>query len=157
MKWPRVRFTVRGMMVLVLVLGITAHLGITAWRVHRVARQWKNLHTHTAVVENPKLGWFQAIHPAPFWPSYERALLGRSWKDWPLDRPLCRPATTHLLEEWCELAHPGVRNDPDLNSISAVVTKEQKDLYIQLATKKGLNVGYDKDGKVVHRSRKTAK
>jgi hypothetical protein len=152
MKWPRVRFTVRRMMVLVLVLGVATHLGLTAWRVGRGTGRWKNMHVHSAVVDqDPIPANFMSVQPAPFWPSYWRALLGRSWKDWPLDRPLCRRAAPNLLAEWCELAHPGVRNDPDPNTFSGVFTKEQRDLYIRLARKKGRNVSIDKDGNIVHR------
>jgi hypothetical protein len=149
MKWPRKRFTVRRMMVLVLVLGVATHLGITAWRVHPRTTQFRHLHVHTGISAN-NTGNAIVCHllPRPFWPTYWRALVGLTWKDWPLGRPLCQ-SHPGWLEERCELANPEIRKDVGPDGISAINTKEQYELYIQLERKRGRDVRIDKDGNLV--------
>lgn len=75
MRLPRVRFTVRRMMVAVLCLGIVIHLTSTALRVYRGGR-W---HVHTAIAVGDRMpAPYVAVKPRPFWPIYWRALLGAS-------------------------------------------------------------------------------
>ena len=151
MRWPRPRLTVRRMMVLVLVLGVGLHLGHTAWRVGRPG----NSHVHTGIIgitSDSGPGWMMFTQRQPFWAAYWRALAGRSWKDWPLEGPVCRKSrgSDGLLLETCELVHPEYQRDLGPKSFWAFHTEEQKDLYNQLARKKGQDVSLEKDGDVVH-------
>src|SRR5262249_46820389 len=75
MRLRRIRFTVRGMMVIVLAVGICLHLSFAAWRAHRSDFP----HLHSAIVTtggNP--GKAVAVRDLPFWTAFLRHATGWS-------------------------------------------------------------------------------
>jgi hypothetical protein len=139
MRLPRVRFTVRRMMVVVLCLGIVLHLAVTAWRVYPATR---GSHVHTAVADmDPIPSDCLAMIRPPFWPTYARRLIGLSWT--------CRREGRWLLEI-CELDHPEINGSRIPDVFSPIYTREQTDLYMKLMKAKGRSVSYE-NGHLVHR------
>src|SRR5947209_6430295 len=66
MRIPKIRFTVRGMMVIVLAVGIFLHVTTAAWRAYRSGFP----HLHSSIVEyggNP--GKAVSVRSEPFWPA----------------------------------------------------------------------------------------
>lgn len=84
MRLPRVRFTVRGLMVFVLACGLTFHLAFAAIRVSVD----KGYHSHTWVIIQGGKPFFTlaSAEQPPFWPRYWRCIIGQPWKSVPLCR-----------------------------------------------------------------------
>ena len=99
MRLPRVRFTVRRMMLVLVVVGVLIHLTVSAWRV----RAQRTMHLHTGIVigDGGLPGTFSGVRTETFWPAYCRRLTGFTWREG------CgfanRPPLLNLLAEKCEL------------------------------------------------------
>jgi hypothetical protein len=96
----RLKVSIRGLMVLVLLCAIALALGIPAVEVYST----KDYHTHTAidVRGTPALAGLGGVQ-SPFWPRYARRIVGRPWRK----QPVC--GTTPGFEvELCEYAHPEI-------------------------------------------------
>lgn len=121
MRLPRLRFTVRSLMCLVLILGIALHFGLAALRVHSA----KEVHAHIwfSIQEGiPNMTMNMAIRP-PFWPRYWRCLEGLPWKS----QPLC-PQVEGRLHDFCSFAHPEIVYTDGAGRIGVRTTKEQDDI-----------------------------
>lgn len=119
MRALRVRFTVRGLMGLVIVCGVAFFTGLAAVRVITA----KEYHGHSWVYVQDGQPFFSlsvAEHP-PFWPRYWRCLLGRPWKRLPC------PQVEGRLLDLCEFAHSDIdwRQGP-------LLTGDQRDLMERL-------------------------
>jgi hypothetical protein len=121
MRLPRVRFTVRRMMIVVLCLGVVLHLTVATWRVHRSG----GVHLHSAIFENAfGPGWGVAVREQPFWPAFWRRSTGLAWGD----QRTCLMGDNALMEK-CELANPEIREPLGPNTFAAIHTKEQIELF----------------------------
>lgn len=125
MRLPRVRFTVRRMMIGVLCLALVLHLAITAWQTYRTGGQ----HVHSFIVENGP-GWGVAVRKQPFWPTFWRRLTGLSWRG----RRTCLVGSTGLME-MCELENPEIRMPLGPYTFAAFRTKEQIELFEKLESR----------------------
>jgi hypothetical protein len=123
MRLPRIRLTVRGMMLVVLGVGICLHVTMAAWRAHRYGTP----HLHSAIVKygnNP--GKAVAVRSEPFWPSFLRHSTGLSWGRG------CLMQGDAMLE-MCELANPEIRIPSGPNTYVPRYTREQLELMEELS------------------------
>lgn len=115
MRIPKIRFTVRAMMVIVLAVGICLHVTTAAWRAYRSGYP----HLHSAIVEqggNP--GKAVSVRSEPFWPAFLRHATGLSWGRG------CFIGGDALME-MCELANPEIRIPSGPNCYVPRYTPEQ--------------------------------
>jgi len=132
MRMPKVRFTVRRMMVALVFFAIFLHLSVTAWRVYG-----KGFHLHTSVIIHHN---HSASHPngfpgrfdnfgarVPFWTRYWRCLVGLPSNA----AGLCKKDESKL--EVCELDHPEICVHPTPNSFSPRSTRRQVELLERLS------------------------
>ena len=140
MRWPRFRFTVRRMMVLVVFLALALHLGVTAWKV----RHRSPGHIHTGIMNEDEFPgrYFFAGQRQAFWPSFWRRSLGLSLKD----LRTCGVGGKAVADV-CELDHPEIAVRGKDGSTSFVSTQGQDDVYVRLLREKGRTVTV-KDGKI---------
>jgi hypothetical protein len=140
MRLPRIRFTVRRMMLLVLLLALTSHLGVTAWKV----RYRSPGHVHTGIMNDVDFPgrFFFAGQKQAFWPSFWRQSLGLSLKD----LRTCRVGGKSVADV-CELDNPAIAVRGKDGSISFVSTPGQDEVYVRLLREKGRTVTV-KDGKI---------
>ncbi len=124
MPVPRMRFTVRRMMVFVLCLGIILHLTVAAWRAHL----YGGYHLHSNIVPGEfGPGWGIAVRSQPFWPTFWRHSTGLTWGE----QQTCLTGGTALMDV-CEVANPEIRIPLGPNTYAANYTKEQKEFLKEL-------------------------
>lgn len=132
MNHPRVRFTVRRMMAMVLVFAVTLHLSLTAYRVF--TGRTKHMHTSIVVLDDGSAGGYAngAAQP-PFWPCYWRGILGMPWRQ----QGLCKqgmkpPGTASLFLETCEYEDKEICVLTNPDTIGWNFTQRQLDLESRL-------------------------
>jgi hypothetical protein len=94
----RLRFTIRRLMALVVIIAVILGIALPAWEVYSA----KEYHVHQGIDMSggtPTLASWGGIQP-PFWPRYLRRLTGRPWRR--------QPCTfrTGFDSDRCEFAHP---------------------------------------------------
>jgi hypothetical protein len=126
MRLPRVRFTIRRMMVLVACVAAGLYLAMTAWQTYSDRPD----HIHTAVMADVELpGTYTAFGVrTPFWPSYWRRLTGFHWPG----RRHCAARSKSIRLEICELEHSEIARRTKDGDVSPVFTQSQLDLLYDL-------------------------
>src|SRR5262249_29960343 len=117
MRVPRVKFTVRRTMALVLAFGVVSHLALTAWRVYPAPGT--HLHSWIVITDGIASPCFNPEARSLFFSRYWRCLLGFPWNG----AVTCNAGVGQL--EMCELEHPEVSAN---GSGRPVLSQSQADL-----------------------------
>jgi hypothetical protein len=131
MRLPRVRFTIRRMMVMVACVAVGLYLAVTAWQ----TSAYRPYHLHTAIMaadESPGTYTDFGVRPS-FWPSYWHRLTSFRW---PGGRP-CAARSNRIRLEMCELEHPDIVRRPKGGGVWPVFAQSQLDLLYDLKKRSG--------------------